>query len=199
MKPIFIQNFLPDQILNILNSYCIIKYSNKKEFDIDWQTNSLVSEYGDPLMETILDLSTPVIEQNVGKKLFPTNSFFRIYDKGDDLKVHIDREPCEYTVALCIGADPVDKPWEIFVGKEDENSDYKYFKEDDKIFKRYRIDYKFPMVPNNAVIFRGAENVHWREMSTHDHYITVFFHYVDQEGPFKHHKFDKRPMLGSPK
>ena len=195
MQPIFIKDFLPDQLLNVLNSYCIIKYSNKKEFKIDSQTNSLISEHSDYLMETILDLSTPVVEQNVQKKLYPTYSFLRIYDKGSDLPIHKDRESCEYTVALCLMADPIDKPYELFIGEADDSSDYKYF-DNKKNYNRYRIDHKFSMVPNNAVIFKGMDKIHWRETCSHDYFITVFLHYVDQEGPYKEFKFDKRNLLG---
>jgi len=195
MQPIFIKEFLPQQILNLAYSYSIIKFSNQKKFNIDAQSNSLISDHGDYLMETLMDMSTPVVEQNVGKKLWPTYSFFRIYDKGSDLKIHTDRESCEYTVALCLGADPIDQPYEIFVGEEDETSDYKYYNKEGE-YKRYRIDHKFPMIPNNAVIFKGMDKIHWREMCKHDHFMTVFLHYVDQEGPYKEFKFDKRQMLG---
>lgn len=196
MNPIFIKDFLPEQILNLCNSYSLIKYSNYSEIKIDGQTSSLVAQYGDHLMETILDMSTPVVEQNVGKKLWPTYSFFRIYDKGSSLPIHKDRPSCEYTVALCLGADPMNKPYEIFVGEEDDSSDYKFF-HDDKSYNRYRIDYKFPMMPNNAIIFKGMDKIHWREYCEHDHFITVFLHYVDQEGEYKDCKFDKRPSIGA--
>jgi len=195
MEPIFIKEFLPKQILNLAYSYSIIKYSNKETFNIEKQTSSLIGEHSDYLMETLLDMSTPVVEQNVQKKLWPTYSYFRIYDKGSDLKIHKDRFSCEYTVALCLGADPVDIPYEIFVGEEDENSDYKYYNDQNE-FKKYRIDHKFPMVPNNAVIFKGMDKLHWREYCTHDHFMTVFLHYVDQDGEYKEHKYDKRSMLG---
>jgi len=195
MEPIFIKEFLPKQILNLAYSYSVIKYSNQKTFKIDNQTKSLISEHGDFLMETLMDMSTPVVEQNVGKKLWPTYSFFRIYDKGSDLKIHTDRESCEYTVALCLGADPVDEPYEIFVGEEDKNSDYKYFNKKGKL-TRCKIEHKFPMVPNNAVIFKGMKKIHWREICNHDHFITVFLHYVDKDGSYKEYKFDKRPALG---
>jgi hypothetical protein len=198
MEPIFIPEFLPPQILNVTNSYVITKFSNQKKFEIDTQTSSLISEYADPLMETLMDLSTPVVEQNVGKKLFPTYSYFRIYDKGSDLKIHKDRASCEYTVAVCLGADPRDRPYEIFVGEEDESSDYKYYDSEEN-YNRYKIDYKFPMVVNNALIFKGMEKIHWREICNHDHFITVFLHYVDQEGPYKEYKFDKRSDLGEKK
>jgi hypothetical protein len=195
MEPIFIKEFLPPQILNLSYSYCVLKFSNQKKFTIDNQTDSLCSEYSDFYMETLMDASTPVVEQNVGKKLWPTYSYFRIYDKGSDLKIHTDREACEYTVALCLGADPVDKPYEIFVGEKDEASDYKYYNKQ-KEYNRYRIDHKFSMVPNNAVLFKGMDKIHWREMCTHDHFMTVFLHYVDQDGPYKKYKFDERSKLG---
>ena len=195
VEPIFIKEFLPKQILNLIYTYSIIKYGNQKQFKTDIQTNALISEHSDYLMETLMDLSTPVIEQNVKKKLFPTYSFFRIYDKGSDLKTHIDRESCEYTVALCLGAHPVDQPYEIFLGEKDDNSDYKYFSNKNNL-ERYRIDYKFPMLPNNAIIFKGMNKLHWREPCQHDHFITVFLHYVDQDGEYKDFKFDKRSALG---
>ena len=165
MQPIFIKDFLPSQLLNVCHSYCLIKYSNKKNFTLDSQTSSLVTEHGDYLMETIMDLSTPVVEQNVGKKLWPTYSFFRIYDKGSE-----DEE-------------------------KDENSDYKYFDENRKL-TRLKIDGKFPMKKNNALIFKGMDKLHWREICEHDNFITVFLHYVDQEGDYKEYKYDKRKMLG---
>ena len=197
MTPQFIQKFLPDQLLQVCYSYSLIKFSNHAVDNIDGQTNSLIGKYGDGLMETILDLSTPVVEQNVNKKLWPTYSYFRIYDKGSDLPIHKDRPSCEYTVALCLGADPYDKPYNIYVGEKDETSEYKYF-DSDKSFNKYRIDHTFPMIPNNAIIFKGMEKIHWREYCTHDHFITVFLHYVDQEGEYKDYKFDKRDLLGAP-
>jgi len=196
MQPIFIKEFLPKQILNLAYSYSVVKYSNTKNFDIDNQTNSLIGEYGDFFMETLMDMSASVVEKNVEKKLWPTYSYFRIYDRGSDLKIHKDRESCEYTVALCLGADPVDQPYEIFLGEEDETSDYKYYNKEGE-YKRYRIDYKFPMLPNNAIIFKGMDKIHWREICNHDHFMTVFLHYVDQEGPYKDFKFDKRSILGA--
>ena len=196
MQPIFIKEFLPKQILDLIYSYTIIKFSDQKKFKHDLQTSSIVGEVSDYLMETLLATSNPVIEQNLNKKLFPTYSYFRIYDKGSDLKIHKDRPSCEYTVALCLGADPVDKPYEIFIGEEDEESDYKYFDKDGK-YNRYKIQHKFSMLPNNALIFKGIEKKHWRETCHHDHFMTVFLHYVDQEGPFKEWKFDKREMLGT--
>ena len=78
----------------------------------------------------------------------------------------------------------------------DPSSDYKYYDSNTLEFNRYRIDHKIDMFPNNAVVFQGQNKIHWREYCKHDHFITVFLHYVDQEGKFAEHKFDKRSNLG---
>ena len=78
VEPIFIKEFLPKQILNLTCSYSIIKFSNQKKFNYDEQTDSLVREHGDYLMETLMDMSTSVVEQNVGKKLWRERRKFRL-------------------------------------------------------------------------------------------------------------------------
>ena len=194
-EPIFIKDFLPQHVLNVLYSYIIIKYTNEdSKFDI--QTNSLVGCYKDYLAETILDISTSVVSENVNKKLFPSYSYLRVYDKGSDLPIHVDRPSCEYTVALCVGALPYDVPYDIFVGEADSTSDYKYFDEKRNLIP-LKINYKFSMLPNNALIFKGMDSLHWREHCSHDHFITIFLHYVDQEGPYSEYRFDKKQFLGS--
>ena len=52
MQPLFVKEFLPKQVFNILNSYSIIKYSNLKNIEHCSQSNSLITEYAAPLMET---------------------------------------------------------------------------------------------------------------------------------------------------
>ena len=52
--------------------------------------------------------------------------------------------------------------------------------------------------PGDAVIYRGVEYEHWRDEFQGDGQAQVFLHYVDQNGPYKHHKFDTRPDVGYP-
>ena len=198
MEPIFIKDFLPQQVFNLVNNYCIFKFGNQKEFLVDTQSNSCCGETGDYLMESLLDMSTPVIENNLNKKLYPTYSYIRIYDKESDLPVHMDRPSCEYTVALCLGADPQDKPYEIFIGEKNEESKYSYF-DSKKNYIPLEILNSFPMLPNDALIFKGAEKYHWREFCKHDHFITVFLHFVEQEGLYKEFKYDQRNSIGDKK
>ena len=52
------------------------------------------------------------------------------------------------------------------------------------------------MLPNNAVIFKGMDQIHWREICNHDYFMTVFLHYVDKDGIYKDYKFDQRSDIG---
>lgn len=200
MTPIFIKEFLPKQILNIAHQYCITKYTVESNFEAESSTKSIVGEYADYFMETLLELSTPVIEKNVGKKLYPTYSYLRIYDKLSDLPVHTDRAACEYTVALAIGCNP-DEPYSLFVGEHDDSSPFTAIKQEGhkNNLVNVKIDHQFDMMPNDAVIFQGLEKIHWRNCCHHDYFITVFLHYVDQEGEYADFKFDKRKFLGESK
>ena len=122
MKPIFIENFFPEEILKLTYSYLVMKTAATKEFTHEPSSNTIASYYSDSLCETLLDMSTPVVEQNVNKKLYPTYSFARIYDKGSHLPIHVDRGSCEYTVAICIGSQPSDVPYSIHIGKQNMTS-----------------------------------------------------------------------------
>jgi len=194
MEPIHIKNFLPKQVSTILYQYCLMKFSRPEwkpqiANRIDKQTDCLAWARDDDLMQTILDLSTPVVEKNVNKKLYPTYSYLRVYEKGTDLRPHTDREACEYTVALCIGSSPNDEPYNLFMGSLDESQDYQYL-DMGNIMHKFKIEHKIPVSVNDAVIFQGIDKLHWREKCNHDHYITVFLHYVDQEGKYADQKFD---------
>lgn len=195
MKPIFIENFFPEEILKVTYSYLVMKTAATKEFTHEPSSNTIASYYADSLCETLLDMSTPVVEQNVNKKLYPTYSFARIYDKGSHLPIHVDRGSCEYTVAICIGSQPSDVPYSIHIGKQNKNSTYHYVNQENEEVK-LEIEHTFAMSTNNALIFQGLENLHWREKCVHDHFITVFLHYVDKEGEFTAHKYDGRELLG---
>ena len=195
MKPIFIENFFPEEILKVTYSYLVMKTAATKEFTYESSSNTIASYYADSLCETLLDMSTPVVEQNVNKKLYPTYSFARIYDKGSHLPIHVDRGSCEYTVAICIGSQPSDVPYSIHIGKQNKNSTYHYVDQENEEVK-LEIEHTFSMSTNNALIFQGLENLHWREKCVHDHFITVFLHYVDKEGEFTAHKYDGRELLG---
>lgn len=141
--------------------------------------SSKISWYGDPLIEVVLKNSLPEMEQITGHKLFPSYSFTRVYTKGDELKPHIDRPACEVSVTCHIAT--IGKPWPIWMqapGKQPSE----HFLE-----------------PGDACVYHGCEIKHWRTLNTEtDINVQVMLHYVRQDGPNAHHKFDQRQNLGLP-
>ncbi|HSX19573.1 MAG TPA: hypothetical protein VLG38_00425 [Gammaproteobacteria bacterium] len=135
-------------------------------------------EYGDPMMETLLDQFTPMIEAATGLSLWPTLSFYYHYTHGNILAPHKDRSSCEVVAGLCIGADPEYRKnmgsWPLLI----------------KDTAPLTLDY------GDLVIFRGHTMQHWREKFTGAWFISAIFGYVDQNGPFSFQKYDQRSALG---
>jgi hypothetical protein len=131
------------------------------------------AHYGSSSSEALLVTMLPWMQQQVGKILYPTYSFTRIYWNGSWLHHHRDRLGCEYSVSICIDSDP--EPWGIWV-------------EGTEIL----------LNPGDLIIYKGCEAEHWREKYEGIRTIQTFLHYVDAKGPSAKYKFDTRPELGLP-
>ena len=132
-----------------------------------------------PLMFEALSVHiTPIIEEVVGKKLWPTYSYARIYYHGTELQKHFDRPSSEVTVSVCIKPDAVN--WPIFIKNEEG--------------KVHEIN----LDQGDLVIYSGRRHEHWREPFTGSKQIQAFLQYVDAEGESAWLKWDTRPCLGLP-
>ena len=139
--------------------------------------SSQFSWYADPLVEVILKNSVPDVEAATGLQLDPTYSFTRVYQKGDELKPHVDRPACEISVTSHIAT--VGKPWPIYMKAPGKEPTVHYLE------------------PGDACIYRGCEVTHWRDKAVDtDFNVQVMLHYVDKNGPNAGYKFDKRASLG---
>lgn len=133
--------------------------------------------YAAPITESLLDLLTPYIQEMSGLKLFPTYSYFRVYKKGDVLPAHFDRPACEISASLTLGFD-ADGPWPLWV----------------ESCQQAR---QVHLPVGSAIVYKGCEIRHWRDVFTGNHQVQVFLHYVNQTGPFRHLRFDGRHSLNS--
>jgi hypothetical protein len=134
--------------------------------------------YGDFITDGLMVSLQRRIEEASGLTLFPTYSYCRVYKHGDQLPRHRDRPACELSISLCLRCDPK-KPWPLWIeGPQGASS--------------------IILQPGDAVLYRGIECFHWREVFDGEHQAHLFFHYVDQYGPNAQWKFDKRAALGDP-
>ena len=142
--------------------------------------SSKYGSYGDPLIEVLLKSCLPVIEKETGLELEPTYSFSRVYQEGEELEPHTDRESCEISVTVNVAC-TMNEPWPIWM----------QYKNNDPI--------KCMLKPGDAVIYKGCEVMHWRRPLEKGAINPQFMlHYVTKDGPNVAYKFDKRAGLGLP-
>jgi hypothetical protein len=122
--------------------------------------------YGDPMAEILLLTLTPKVEKVVGKNLFPTYTYSRFYQAGQYLRKHTDRESCEYSITCPLTS----LDWPLIVNDKEIN-----------------------LSPGDVLIYKGRELPHYRNTLKSGSVFQLHLHWVDQEGPYKDFKFDKRP------
>jgi len=161
---------------------------------VDTQVSRAYSKYSDWVMETLLQYMIPIMKAKTGMDLVPTYSYTRLYEKGNKLRRHKDRDSCEISTTLHLGGDE----WPIFIDPSGADFVIDEFKEIHKpgAPKGVRVDLKV----GDMLIYSGCELEHWREPFEGTICSQVFLHYNHANGPFaKTNLFDKRPMLGIPK
>lgn len=137
-------------------------------------TSNAYSMYGNLIVEDLLDILTDKISDVLKVELIPTYSFVSLYEKGTELKKHIDRPECEISMSLCLGYEPDDIKWPIHIG-----------------------DKSIDLEPGDAVVYKGRDLTHWRYPFQGDYQAQAFLHWNDKNGPYGEiYKFDNRPFLG---
>ena len=148
----------------------------------------------DKLLEDLL----PHFEKASGKRLYPTYSYARLYEPGEELKIHSDRPACEISATLTLGWSG--KQWPIFMADPtDKDSEAEpYNSKGDKEFKNIKVKNISEVYLNvgEAVLYRGMDKLHWREKFEGEWQAQVFLHYVDADGPHADQKYDGRKQLG---
>jgi hypothetical protein len=126
--------------------------------------------------EALVELLLPKIEEVVGRKLYPSYSYSRIYYNGAVLNRHIDRPGSDYAVSITIDIDDTQlEPWPIHI---------KNFKGEDTVLT---------LDIGDVCVYHGDKLEHWREPYKGKKQIQSFLFYVADES----NKFDSRPMLGA--
>jgi len=168
----------------------------------DYQIPLAYARYADWVMETLLMFMIPIMKAKTGMDLIPTYSYTRLYEKGNILPRHKDRQSCEVSTTMHLGGDP----WPIYldptgadfvIGKR--NTFDGSYEEPPQLKpgapKGIQIDLKV----GDMLIYAGCDLEHWREPFQGNICSQVFLHYNHANGPFaKTNMFDKRPMLGLP-
>jgi hypothetical protein len=137
----------------------------------DEQCPSSMSLRNDRVLDSVLEQLVPFMEDRTGLRVSPTYCYARIYMPGEILHKHTDRPACEISITVTLGYKG--ELWPIFVDGE-----------------------KLLLPVGSGAIYRGCQVPHWRDEYVEGEWQTqAFFHYVDANGPYKHHRYDKRSKL----
>jgi hypothetical protein len=143
-------------------------------FKSDEQVPISFSWYASYSSESLLTLVQPKIELAIGKTLYPSYSYARIYYTGAELPRHVDRYNSDYAATVTISVDETES-WPIYI--KDFNG----------------IENELHLAVGDACVYYGNKLEHWRNTFQGKKQIQFFLFYVLNEQD----KFERRPMLGS--
>jgi len=158
----------PDRAKRISNEY--ESYSQYNDLGGDPQAPNSRAMYDYKTALELLCELTPRISEISGLTVLPTYSYIRVYQSGDDLKKHSDRDSCEVSVTLNLGGDC---DWPIYIQRPDGTTA------------------SVTMQPGDAMLYLGCRADHWRDPIPGTKCIQVFLHYVDSNGSKSKFYFDK--------
>ena len=160
-----IRGLLTGELLDFLGVYAFNKATlpdatPTKELHgfVDEQVPNTPAWHDDLAMKNLMCYLTPDMEKHTGESLIPTYSYLRVYKKGDELKRHIDKNSCQFSVTLTLMREPNDDIWPIYL-------------ETDSV-------YKIDLEAGDGLIYRGTINPHWRDEFEGSRLAQVFLHYV---------------------
>ena len=119
--------------------------------------------YNDPVARFFHQQLTTAVAALAGEPLKPSYVYLASYQPGAILKMHTDREQCEFSVTLCLDYSPEPgnaTPWPFCLHKESGKV---------TVFQGI----------GDALLYRGCQLPHSREALPEGHTSTsIFFHYV---------------------
>jgi len=131
------------------------------------------SAYGNLILEDLLETLTPKVEDITQLQLNPSYTFFSVYQRGEELKKHIDRDYCEITLSINLGQDKTNSPFPLYIN-----------------------DQEVHLNPGDGIIYQGNEYYHHRTAFKGTYQCQAFFHWTNKQGEFKDIIYDNRPFLG---
>ena len=139
---------------------------------------SFFEKYGDPIFDTLLEVSAGRISELVGKELIPQYTYHRLYLKGVPLVPHIDKPGTGIALSLCLGFDV-----------SNVNHDYNW--------PLYLSGFPLHMNPGDLCIYRGEIIEHHRDEFLGIDQAQCFLFYSEKDSSYNIIN-DGRPMLGMP-
>ena len=120
----------------------------------------------------LLVKKVPQVSDLCEEDVLPTYAYGRIYQHGETLHRHRDRDACEISLTVNLQKDEVD--WPIWIQKPNGE------------------EVSLNLNPGDAMMYLGCVADHWREPYQGQLQTQIFLHYVRANGPCSYAYFDKK-------
>lgn len=146
------------------------RFVNEQNASGDSQVSLSKTAYNFLPFVLLLVNKVPEVNKLFGHYVLPTYTYARVYEKGSDLKEHLDRPACEISLTLNLSKS---QDWPIF------------FKNKDNQVTSLELN------PGDAAMYFGCDIPHWRNVYEGEEHVQVFLHYVAAMGNNNWAFFDK--------
>ena len=179
-----IKNFLDGFELKLFQQYCRCKLRFADPVNISWpltkedeQNTEAANAYKitykyDVIMESLLECKRKLVEEESGLQLFSSYSVWRPYQIASDVAPSKRNDAKE--ISLILNVETIGQAWPLYLDNK-------------------------PIIiePGDACVFLDECNPYRKEFDgTYTSQVELY--YVDQNGPHKDCKYNKREYIGSP-
>lgn len=149
-----IKNPLEKNVFSLLQQNAKDLLESGLKMGDDWVPDRYVS-YNHDYFVKIHKKFVDVVSDIVGIEVIPTYTYFISYIKGSELRPHVDRGSCEFTIILSL-LSTANKIWTLYVG-----------------------DKKVDLDVGDILLYKG-EIEHWRDPLPDGQVTNLLLHYVNK-------------------
>lgn len=165
---VLIKNFMSPEVIQICKSFLDLTHAQpelRKPETNPYLSGDITQIMPTVFADSILLAYMTRISEIFDAELIPSYIFFRHYNKGSELKIHQDRDVCEFSATILINRDGEEPSSLVFCDDEFGTNPVEVFMEE-----------------GDAIIFKGSKNHggrwHYRPRVEQNSITQAFLHYV---------------------
>lgn len=168
---LFVSKFIDtEQAENLAQQFFVAQRDGKCTLDPQCPMSPSIYNFF-PFVKVLVK-KVPEVSRLIEEEVLPTYAYGRIYQPGEMLKRHRDRDACE--ISLTVNLQQSGKAWPISIQKPNNE------------------EVSLNLRPGDAMLYLGCVADHWREQFEGESYVQVFLHYVLANGSRAYAFFDNR-------